>query len=65
MVDRSSWCVSYQYKAGGGTAYTADYARQKHLAMFNCIGDRMLLTARGGPPAVLRPRTGEGRRIRR
>lgn len=53
MVDRSSWCVSYQYKACGGTAYTVDYAQKNHLALFNCIGDRILVPAAAGAPQTV------------
>ncbi len=50
LVDRSSWCVSYQYKAGGGTAYTVDYARKNHLALFNCIGDHIFMPVQTDAP---------------
>lgn len=36
LVEHSGWCVCYQYKAKGGTAYTVDYARRLGLPVFNC-----------------------------
>lgn len=31
MVDFSSVCIAYQYKATGGTAYTTRYAQNRGL----------------------------------
>lgn len=36
LVDHAAWCICYQYKNEGGTAYTVDYARRRGLAVFNC-----------------------------
>jgi len=35
LVDRSSVCVCYQTRHGGGTAYTVNYARAHGLAIIN------------------------------
>ena len=35
LVDGSRWCVSYQVKDQGGTAYTVGYAKQQGLAIIN------------------------------
>jgi uncharacterized phage-like protein YoqJ len=39
LVDHSAWCVSYQYAAAGGAAYTVDYARKNGLALMSCINE--------------------------
>ena len=36
LVDCSSVCVFYQYKASGGTSYTTQYAREQGLNLINC-----------------------------
>ena len=36
LVDSSAWCVCYQTKNSGGTAYTVDYAHKKGLTVLNC-----------------------------
>lgn len=36
LVDGAGWCVCYQYKNTGGTAYTVEYARKAGLTVFNC-----------------------------
>ena len=35
LVDWSGWCVSYQVKDYGGTAYTVEYARKQGLEIIN------------------------------
>lgn len=35
LVDCSGWCVSYQTKGFGGTAYTTGYAKHKGLEIIN------------------------------
>ena len=37
LVDGSAWCLCYQYKNTGGTAYTVDYALRRGLRVFNCL----------------------------
>lgn len=39
LVDCALWCVCYQYKNEGGTAYTVDYARRQGLTVYNCAGE--------------------------
>lgn len=36
LVDHAGFCICYQYKSEGGTAYTVDYARRQGLDIFNC-----------------------------
>ena len=38
LVDLSSVCVSYQYKAKGGTAYTTAYAKEQGVRVIPCSG---------------------------
>ena len=38
LVDNSSYCVSYQYKSGGGTSYTVGYAQSKGITVYNTAG---------------------------
>lgn len=35
LVDYTSYCISYQYKNSGGTAYTTNYAKSKGHIIFN------------------------------
>lgn len=35
LVDNSSYCVSYQYKENGGTAYTVRYAKSKGVTVYS------------------------------
>lgn len=35
LVDNSSYCVSYQFRSGGGTAYTVNYARSQGITVYN------------------------------
>lgn len=36
LVDHAAWCICYQYKNEGGTAYTVNYARRRGLTVLNC-----------------------------
>lgn len=36
LVDHAGWCVCYQYKNEGGTAYTVDYAHRQGVPVWNC-----------------------------
>ena len=40
LVNCSSVCVAYQYKASGGTAYTTAYAAEKNVPVINCASQR-------------------------
>ena len=47
LVDNSSYCVSYQYKSGGGTSYTVGYAQSKGMTVYNTAGRIDELLQRG------------------
>lgn len=38
LADNSAYCVSCQYKSGGGTSYTVDYAQSKGMTVYNTAG---------------------------
>ncbi len=40
LVDHASLCICYQYKRGGGTAYTVQYAEKQYLKVINCYKNK-------------------------
>ena len=52
LVDNSSYCVSYQYRSGGGTSYTVGYAQSKGITVYNAADRIDELLNQGSLPST-------------